>query len=104
MIRKAEAKDGGLNARISQLIDYAYGKRDNHRGDEYIDTVCVSIILTRRFDGFHLTYKRSHETDYDCTYTHYIYDEKLDLLPCERDILKEAFKGKPMEEYERSLI
>ena len=31
-VGKAEAKDGGLNARISQLIDYAYGKCDNHRG------------------------------------------------------------------------
>ena len=82
---------------------YEY-ERDNHRGDEYIDTVCVSIILTRRFDGYYLTYKRSHETDYDCTYTHYIYEEKLDLIPYERNILKEAFKGKPMEEYERRLI
>ena len=31
-VGKAEAKDGGLNTRISQLIDYAYGKCDNHRG------------------------------------------------------------------------
>lgn len=31
-VGKAEAKDGGLNTRISQLIGYAYGKCNNHRG------------------------------------------------------------------------
>ena len=77
---------------------YEY-ERDNHRGDEYLGTVCISVILNRRFDGYYLTYKRSNETDYDCTYTHYIYEEKLDLIPYERNILKEAFKGKPKEEY-----
>jgi len=31
-IGKAEAKDGGLKSRITQLIKYAHGKCDNHRG------------------------------------------------------------------------
>ena len=70
-----------------------------HNEDEYLGTLCITVILNRRFDGYYLTYKRSSETDYDCTYTHYIYEEKLDLIPYERNILKEAFKGKPMEEY-----
>ena len=79
-------------------IIYEY-ERDDHNEDEYLGTICITVILNRRFDGYYLTFKKSYETDYDCTYTHYIYEEKLDLIPYERNILKEAFKGKPMEEF-----
>ena len=72
---------------------------DKHNEDEYLGTVCITVILNRRFDGYYITFKKLYETDYDCTYTHYIFEEKLDLLPCQRDIVKESFKGKPMEEY-----
>ena len=72
---------------------------DKHNEDEYLGTICISVILNRRFDGYYLTFTKSYETDYDCTYDYYIYEEKLDLIPYERNILKEAFKGKPMEEY-----
>ena len=77
---------------------------DKHNEDEYLGTVCISVILNRRFDGYYLTFKKSYETDYDCTYDYYIHEEKMDLIPYDRNILKEAFKGKPMEEYERRLI
>ena len=72
---------------------------NHHNEDEYLGTTCLTVILTRRSDGYYLTYKKSYETDYDCSYDYYIHEEKLDLIPYERDILKEAFKGKPMEEF-----
>ena len=77
---------------------YEY-ERDEHNEDEYLGTICISVILTRRFDGYYLTFKKSYETDYDCTYDYYIHEEKLDLLPCQRDIMESAFKGKPVEEF-----
>ena len=72
---------------------------DKHNEDEYLGTVCISVILNRRFDGYYLTFKKSYETDYDCTYDYYIYEEKLNLIPYERNILKEVFKGKHEELY-----
>ena len=77
---------------------YEY-EREEHNEDEYLGTLCITVILNRRFDGYYLTFKKSHETDYDCTYDYYIYEEKLNVIPYEQNILKSAFKEKPMEEY-----
>ena len=78
------------------IYEYEFNK---HNEDEYLGTICITVILNRRFDGYYLTFKKSYETDYDCTYDYYIHEEKMDLIPYDRNILKEAFKGKPMEEY-----
>ena len=77
---------------------YEY-ERDEHNEDEYLGTLCLTVILNRRFDGYYLTFKKSYETYCGCSYEYYIHEEKLDLIPYERDILKEAFKGNPMEEF-----
>ena len=64
---------------------------NHHNEDAYLGTTCLTVILTRRSDGYYLTYKKSYETDYDCSYDYYIYEEKMKMLPDVRGIFKSAF-------------
>lgn len=49
----------------------------HHNEDEYLGTRYIDVSITRQANGMFLTFRRSYETDFDCTYTHYIFEERI---------------------------
>ena len=63
---------------------------NHHNEDEYLGTTYTTIIISRHDGGYFVTYKKSYETDYDCSYDYFINEEKVED-PEFKKVLKSAF-------------
>lgn len=63
---------------------------NHHNEDEYLGTTYTTIIISRHDGGYFVTYKKSYETDYDCSYDYFINEEKVED-PEFKKVLKTAF-------------